>query len=42
MTAFDLLPRRHEITDYVARVQSRPAAIAVQQRDEEMAAAQAG
>jgi len=42
MTAFDLLPKRQEITDYVARVQSRPAAVAVQRRDEEMAAAQAG
>jgi glutathione S-transferase len=42
MTAFDLLPKRQEITDYVARVQSRPAALAVQRRDQEMAAAQAG
>jgi glutathione S-transferase len=42
MTAFDLLPKRQEITDYVARVQSRPAAVEVQRRDDEMAAAQAG
>ena len=42
MTAFDLLPKRREITDYVARVQSRPAAVEVQRRDDEMAAAQAG
>lgn len=42
MTAFDLLPKRQEITDYVARVQGRPAAVEVQRRDEEMAAAQAG
>lgn len=41
MTAFDLLPKRQEITDYVARVQSRPAAVEVQRRDDEMAAAQA-
>ena len=41
MTAFDLLPKRQEITDYVGRVQSRPAAVAVQRRDDEMAAAQA-
>ena len=41
MTAFDLLPKRREITDYVARVQSRPAAVAVQRQDDEMAAAQA-
>lgn len=40
MTAFDLLPKRQEITDYVARVQSRPAAVEVQRRDDEMAAAQ--
>jgi len=40
MTAFDLLPKRQEITDYVARVQSRPAAVEVLRRDEEMAAAQ--
>nr|WP_315221281.1 glutathione S-transferase family protein [uncultured Duganella sp.] len=42
MTAFDLLPKRQEITDYVARVQSRPAAVEVQRRDDEMADAQAG
>jgi glutathione S-transferase len=42
MTAFDLLPKRQEITDYVARVQSRPAAVEVQRRDDEMAAAHAG
>ncbi|USX14577.1 glutathione S-transferase family protein [Oxalobacteraceae bacterium OTU3CAMAD1] len=41
MTAFDLLPKRQEITDYVARVQGRPAAVEVQRRDDEMAAAQA-
>lgn len=41
MTAFDLLPKRQEIADYVARVQGRPAAVEVQRRDDEMAAAQA-
>jgi len=41
MNAFDLLPKRQEITDYVARVQSRPAAVEVQRRDDELAAAQA-
>ncbi|USX21000.1 glutathione S-transferase family protein [Oxalobacteraceae bacterium OTU3REALA1] len=41
MTAFDLLPKRQEITDYVARVQGRPAAVEAQRRDDEMAAAQA-
>ena len=40
MSAFDLLPKRQEVTDYVARVQGRPAAVAAAQKDEELAAAQ--
>jgi glutathione S-transferase len=41
MSAFDLLPKRQEITDYVARVQGRPAAVAAAEKDQELAAAQA-
>lgn len=41
MTAFDLLPKRQEITDYVALVQGRPAATAVSERDQALADAQA-
>lgn len=40
MDAFDLLPKRSEIAEYVARVQSRPAMIAAQEKDQAMAAAQ--
>jgi glutathione S-transferase len=39
MVAFDLLPKRQEISDYVARVQSRPAAIAARDKDAALAAA---
>lgn len=41
MDAFNLLPKRQEIADYVARVQSRPAAVATTQKDQALAAAQA-
>lgn len=41
MSGFDLLPKRQEIADYVARVQGRPAAVAAQEKDRELAAAQA-
>ena len=41
MDAFGLLPKRQEITDYVTLVQSRPAAVFAQQKDKELAAAQA-
>jgi glutathione S-transferase len=41
MDAFNLLPKRQEIADYVARVQSRPAAVATAQKDQALAAAQA-
>ena len=41
MVAFGLLPKRQEITDYVALVQSRPAAVFAKQKDQELAAAQA-
>ncbi len=41
MDAFDLLPKRKEIADYVALVQSRPAAVATKRKDKELAAAQA-
>jgi glutathione S-transferase len=41
MSAFDLLPKRREIADYVARVQGRPAAVAAGEKDSQLAAAQA-
>lgn len=41
MDAFDLLPKRREIADYVALVQSRPAAVFAKQKDKALAAAQA-
>ena len=39
-TMFDLVPKRPEITDYLNRVGSRPAAQRVQAKDAELAAAQ--
>ena len=41
MSAFDLLAKRQEISDYVARVQARPAAFAASEKDSQLAAAQA-
>ena len=41
MGAFDLLPKRQEIIDYVARVKSRPAAVAAREKDKELGIAQA-
>lgn len=41
MSAFDLLPKRPEIDAYLARVQSRPAAVAAREKDAVLAAAQA-
>ncbi|MET0321696.1 MAG: glutathione S-transferase family protein [Duganella sp.] len=40
MDLFDLLPKRTEIADYVARVHSRPAIKAAQAQDQALAAAQ--
>lgn len=40
MDLFDLLPKRAEIADYVARVHSRPAIKAAQAQDQALAAAQ--
>jgi glutathione S-transferase len=40
MGAFDLLPKRQEIADYVARVQGRPAAVAAAEKDRELGLAQ--
>ena len=41
MDAFNLLPKRQEIADYVARVQSRPANVAATQKDKTLAVSQA-
>lgn len=41
MDAFDLLPKRSEIADYVARIGSHPAMVAAGQKDQALAAEQA-
>lgn len=41
ISAFGLLPESREIADYVARVNSRPAAVATVAKDQELVAAQA-